>query len=175
MNRWFSTPPSPALLSAWPAALPCSFKPSSLPGPGRARAARLAGLVIWLMASSASAQSYLRQFPEQARRGTLEVTAPPVVQINGAPDRLSPGSRIRGIHNEMLMSGQLLGQQLVVNYVRNPQGQVHEVWVLSAAELKADRKDRPGSEPKTNFRFGSDPQPGAAADVPYNQLPKYKN
>ena len=155
MNRWFLTPHRRSLLQI------LAFS----------GIASLAGLT----ASSAFAQSFLRQFPVQAHRGTLEITAPPVVQINGSPDRLSPGSRIHGIHNEMVMSGQLVGQQLVVNYLRNPQGQVHEIWILSAAELKADRKDRPGSGPTLNFRFGSDTNPSVAADVPYNQLPKYKN
>ena len=154
MNRWFSTSTRRHVLQIW----------------GFATLASAAGLAV----TSAQAQMAVRKFPDAARRGYLEVKAPPQVLINGEATQLSPGSRILGPNNQMMMSGQLIGQAVVVNYLRNPSGQIHDVWVLSAAEIKADRKDRPGSEPRLNFRFGSD-TPSANGNVPYDQQPKFKN
>jgi hypothetical protein len=82
----------------------------------------------------AAAQSLVRPFPATAERGVMQVVAPPVVQMNGKPDRLSPGARIRGINNMLLMSGAITGQNLLVNFVRNPTGEIHDVWVLTEAE-----------------------------------------
>ena len=115
----------------------------------------------------------LRQFPVAAKRAVLEVKAPPEVLLNGAADRLSPGARIHGLTNMLVMSAQVVGQRLVVNYVRNPQGQVHEVWILSEAEAQ---QKRPGMEPVTNYVFGSDADKPKVDDgkTPFNQLPVYK-
>jgi hypothetical protein len=92
------------------------------------------GFALLGLSALASAQIGPRPFPSGVARGTLVVTYPPVVQLNGKPDRLSPGSRIRGQNNMLLLSGSLVGQSLLVNFLRNPTGEVHEVWVLTAAE-----------------------------------------
>jgi hypothetical protein len=76
----------------------------------------------------------MRPFPPGAERGVLVVTYPPIVQLNGKPDRLSPGARIRGQNNMLVLSGALVGQRLLVNFVRNPTGELHDVWVLTSAE-----------------------------------------
>ena len=34
----------------------------------------------------------------------------------------------------LLLSGSIVGQSLLVNFVRNPTGEVHDVWVLTEAE-----------------------------------------
>jgi hypothetical protein len=78
----------------------------------------------------------VRNFPPKVQRGTLIVTAPPDVTLNGKPDRLSPGARIRGTNNMLAMSGVLIGQSLVVNYLREPNGMLHDVWILTALEAK---------------------------------------
>ena len=93
-----------------------------------------------------------RQFPATAQRGTLEVKMPPVVTINGTEERLSPGSRIRGPNNQLVMSGQLVGRSVQVNYLRNTDGQIHDVWILNSLEA---REEREGSGPVKNFRFES--------------------
>lgn len=91
-------------------------------------------LTLWGLSSQATAQTGVRPFAPGAERGTMVVTYPPVIQMNGKPDRLSPGARIRGLNNMLLMSGSIAGQNLLVNFVRNPTGEVHEVWVLTEAE-----------------------------------------
>ena len=95
----------------------------------------------------------MRAFPVSAKRGFMEVLAPPEVIVNGTPERLSPGHRIRGPNNMLVMSGQLAGRKLVVNYVRNPQGELQEVWILTAREAQEERE---GSGPIRNFRFDSE-------------------
>ena len=120
----------------------------------------------------ASAQTMLRQFPPAAKRGTFVVVAPPQVLINGASERLSPGARIKGVNNMMVMSASLVGTSVLVNYVRNGQGLIHEVWLLSAEEAQEKRS---GMEPVTNFVFGSDADKPKTDDgkTPFDQLPKY--
>jgi hypothetical protein len=100
----------------------------------------LAAALPWLLASGAAAQT-TRPFPATALRGALVVTQPPEVLVNGAPDRLSPGSRIRGANNMLQMSGALVGQPLLVHYTREPSGLVQDVWILTPDE--AARKPWP--------------------------------
>lgn len=97
-----------------------------------------------------------RQFPATAKRGTLEVKMPPLVTINGSDERLSPGARIRGPNNQLVMSGQLVGLAVQVNYVRDNQGMVRDVWILNALEAQEERE---GSGPVINYRFGSQIDP----------------
>ena len=128
--------------------------------------------VLSLTPSASSAQTGLRQFPPAALRGTLQVTQPPEVLINGAPARLSPGARIKGVSNLLVMSGTLVGQHVLVNYVRDTQGMIHEVWILSEQEALQKRK---GMEPTFNFSFGSDADKPKTDDgkTPFDQLPRY--
>lgn len=118
------------------------------------------------------AQELVRQFPAAAKRGTLEVTQPPNILINGQPERLSPGARIKNPNNMIVLSGSLVGQAVLVNYQRDPQGQIHEVWLLNPAEAQ---QKRAGMEPVTNFVFGSDADKPRTDDgkTPFNQLPKF--
>lgn len=132
-------------------------------------------VLLWLASFSpglTTAQTQLRQFPADARRATLQVTQPPEVLINGAPARLSPGARIKSSNNLLVMSASLVGTTVLVNYLRDGQGLVREVWILSAAEA---RESRAGLEPVTNIVFGSDADKPKTDDgkTPFNQLPKY--
>ncbi len=97
-----------------------------------------AGLAAICLASLA--QTSVRQFPKNALRGTLVVAAAPAITLDGKADRLSPGARIRGTQNTVLMSNTLIGQPLVVNYTREAAGMVHDVWILTAAEAAMPRK-----------------------------------
>ncbi|APW48198.1 hypothetical protein RA876_04325 [Rhodoferax antarcticus] len=99
-----------------------------------------------------------RPFPAKALRGIFQVTTPPTILLDGAPARLSPGARIRGTNNLIVMSGTLVGQQLRVNYVRDGQGLIHEVWILTDAEAQ---QKRPGNDTISNIRFESDARPAS--------------
>ncbi len=108
-----------------------------------------------LWPSVADAQGVVRTFPPKALRGQLEVIAPPTILINGQAQRLSPGARIKSTKNLIVMSASLVGKQLLVNYVTDPQGLIHEVWILTPAEAQ---QKRAGLDTLTNIRFESDLQ-----------------
>jgi len=91
----------------------------------------------------AGAELTVRPFPPQALRGTMQITQPPDLLMNGKPERLSPGARIRGTNNMLVMSAALTGQSLVVNFVRESNGLVHEVWILNTAEAALRRGPTP--------------------------------
>jgi hypothetical protein len=112
----------------------------------------------------------VRQFPKSALRGLLKVQVPPEISLNGKPDRLAPGARIRNVGNTFMTPSALAGQELLVNYTRDNIGQVHEVWVLSAEEA---REKREGLSAR-NFSFGFESSRPAQDDgrTPYHQLPR---
>jgi hypothetical protein len=98
-----------------------------------------------------------RQFPKAVLRGELVVLTPPEITLDGKPERLSPGARIRGADNLLVMSGALVNQKLAVNYVREPAGQVHQVWILTEDEAKLGQR----SLLQRLFNWGSAPADGA--------------
>lgn len=82
----------------------------------------------------ASAQGIVREAPKDVKRGRLVVTAPPQVTLDGKPDRLSPGARIRDLNNMLLLSGSVVGKDLPVVYRRDSAGLIHEAWLLTPEE-----------------------------------------
>ncbi|MCJ0762031.1 hypothetical protein [Variovorax terrae] len=132
-------------------------------------------LLTWTFAtfpSESVAQDTVRSFPVAAKRGVLEVTAPPSVKLNGQADQLSPGARIRSPQNMVVMSATLIGQELLVNYVRDASGMIREAWILTPTEA---REKRDGAPTGRNFVFSSevDPTPRDDGKTPFNQLPRY--
>jgi hypothetical protein len=96
-------------------------------------------LLLPFVATVTQAQMAPRSFPANALRGTLIVAQPPDILLDGQPARLSPGSRIRGANNMLVLSGQLVNQKLTVNYTVESQGMVHDVWILTDAETEEKR------------------------------------
>ncbi len=139
--------------------------------PALSEASRIANL-------SAPPAVGVRQFPAAALRGTMQMQTPPDLVINGKPERLSPGHRIRSASNMVVMSGQITGLSLQVNYLRNASGEIHEVWILSRREIQDDRESqREGGGILRNFSFGSDADKPVRDDgkTPFDKLPKYKS
>jgi hypothetical protein len=97
----------------------------------------------------------VRSFPAAALRGEMVVTAAPAITLDGKADRLTPGARIHGLYNMLLMSGALVNQKLVVNYLREGAGNVHEVWILNSEEAKLKRPNSKASW----FSFGGTDTP----------------
>ena len=93
----------------------------------------LAG-VSFTAARDAHAQGIQRSAPADVVLARMTVTVPPQLTLDGKPDRLSPGSRIRDLNNMMVLSGGLVGKTLPVVYRRDAAGLVHEVWILTAEE-----------------------------------------
>ena len=97
----------------------------------------LAGLAF---CSLAQAQNAPRNFPDSALRGTMVVTQPPVITMDGQVAQLAPGARIKNADNLLVLSGAIVGQPLTVNYTVEPHGLVHQVWILTEAEAAEKRK-----------------------------------
>jgi hypothetical protein len=96
----------------------------------------LTALAASLLLASATAvlAQLARPFPASALRGELLVTASPEALLNRQPVRLAPGARIRDGDNRLVLSGRVVGHKLLVHYTRDLQGNLLEVWVLTAAE-----------------------------------------
>jgi hypothetical protein len=131
------------------------------------------------LSSTAGAQTdepkpNIRQFPKEARRGELAVLTAPEIAIDNRPDRLSPAVRIRDVNHKLVLSGTLANQRLVVNYLRDNTGLVHNVWILNAEET---RQKMPGQTEGilSNIRSMFDtPTVTDDGKTPFNQLPKYR-
>jgi hypothetical protein len=104
-----------------------------------ARRSLLVSMGLLAAGLSAHAQGLVRNFPEAALRGTMEVGQPPWITLDGVTAQLSPGSRIRGTSNTIVLSGGLVGQKLLVNYLLAPGGLVQEVWILTEGEAALKR------------------------------------
>ena len=116
----------------------------------------------------------VRKFPANAVRGEMQLLAAPDVRIDGKPDRLSPGIRIRDINNNLILSSIVSGQKLVVNYVRDNTGLVQLVWVLNTEEV---RQKMPGEDGGivSNIRSMFETKPVTDdGNTPYDKLPSYK-
>jgi hypothetical protein len=132
-----------------------------------------------LLISTASAQTEepkpnIRQFPKDAKRGELVVLTAPDIAMDSKPDRLSPAVRIRDANNNLVLSGTLTNQKLVVNYVRDNIGLVHNVWVLNAEEIKQKMPGQPEGILSNIRSMFETPAVKDDGNTPYNQLPKYK-
>ena len=132
-----------------------------------------------LLISTASAQTEepkpnIRQFPKETKRGELVVLTAPEIAMDSKADRMSPAVRIRDANNNLVLSGTLANQRLVVNYVRDNTGLVHNVWVLNAEEIKQKMPGQPEGI-LSNIRSMFDtPVVKDDGNTPFNQLPKYK-
>jgi hypothetical protein len=115
----------------------------------------------------------MRKFPANALRGRLKVVQAPEILIDGKPERLSPGSRIRDPQHRLVMSASITGQEFVVNFVRNPLGELQEVWILTEAEAKQKIKTNTAA---SNITFASDGDSKKQDDgkTPFNQLPSFE-
>lgn len=115
----------------------------------------------------------VRNFPKNALRGEMVVTAqPPLIQLDGHPDRLAPGARIYGPNNRIVLSGALVGVTLTVNYTRDTMGLVHDVWILTDAEARLPR----AAAQNGNFVFESQLNNSGPHDdgkTPFDQLPVF--
>jgi hypothetical protein len=113
----------------------CAPLPAVPAGPARRRLLPLLPLLALGGAAAPVWAQLPRNFPATALRGEIVVAQPPQILLNGRPAQLAPGARIRGADNMLQLSGALVNQRLVVHYTLDIVGNVHDVWVLTPAEL----------------------------------------
>ena len=110
-----------------------------------------------------------RNFPPGTLRGSFMVVNSPEIQLDGQPERLSPGARIRSAQQMLVMPAYLTGQNLLVNYKLDPEGKVSEVWILTPEEAQAKRES--AGKPFLNFwPFVADTGPRDDGKTPFDQL-----
>jgi hypothetical protein len=112
----------------------------------------LASMPLVILSLPLAAQNSVRHFPNSAQRGEFEVISPPNVLMDGKPVRLSPGARIKNPNNILVLSASLVGKKLIVNYLMDFQGMIHEVWILNTTEAQLTRGS---SKVQTNIIFDS--------------------
>ena len=113
-----------------------------------------------------------RNFPVGTLRGKFTLLDAPLIRLDGQPDRLSPGARIRSAQNMLVTPASIIGQNLLVNYTRDAAGLVREVWVLTPEEARAERASN--ERPLLNFwPFVDATGPRDDGRTPFNELPKY--
>jgi hypothetical protein len=91
----------------------------------------LLSFLLALCCSLAAAQ--FRDIPADARRGKLVHVYDMDVQIDGVPQRLARGARIRDADNRIVMPTSVAPQS-EVKFRFDQTGLVREVWILSPRE-----------------------------------------
>jgi hypothetical protein len=114
-------------------------------------------------ATAAHAQAVQRHFPAKALRGSMVVVQPPLVAMDDRPTRFTAGARILNTDNSLVRPSSLVNQELTVNYTLDQRGQIHQVWILTAAEAK---EKRPGYGTQRNFTFESQQASPAGTPAP---------
>jgi hypothetical protein len=91
--------------------------------------------LLAVVAVAATAQAVMRDAPKNVTPGLIAVSAtPPIITVDGKPDRFSPGARIHDRNNMLVLTGAVAGQSLYGVYRRDSSGLVHDVWVLNEQE-----------------------------------------
>jgi hypothetical protein len=91
----------------------------------------LLGALLALCCFAAAAQ--FRDIPADARRGKLVHVYDMDVQIDGVPQRLARGARIRDADNRIVMPTSVPPDSQI-RYLLNAEGMVRQVWILSPRE-----------------------------------------
>ena len=129
-------PRAPARLISISSGTPRSAPKVSPPKTALLRLIAVLGLAFMIAPAQASPPAGHRSFPAHALRGELLLGAVPLAQLNGQPERLAPGARIRGEDNLLRLPTQLTGRAWLVHYTREPSsGLLMDVWILNRAEV----------------------------------------
>lgn len=110
---------------------------------------RVVGLLLVLcLAAPVAGRAQSRQFPAQARLGTVEIPAFPAARLDGNPVVLAPGVLIRNEQNALMLPQQFTGARLVL-YRLDFLGQIRDIWLLDEREAARARAGEPMNDGKT--------------------------
>ena len=98
----------------------------------------LLGWLLWLWPAQA-----VRDFPQQARRGTITSHQYPHYRIGSTTYRIAPGGRIYNQQNLIIMPVSLPQQKTEVMYRLDIKGELSAIWLLTREEAALIPK--PGS------------------------------
>jgi hypothetical protein len=89
-----------------------------------------------LVAVTLSAHAFDRPFPQTAKRGVMKLAPYPAVIIDDKMRRLSAAARIWNQSNLIQVPASLSGDQFIVNYTQDMQGDIDRIWILTDDEAK---------------------------------------
>jgi hypothetical protein len=90
-------------------------------------------MMLWGCANIAHAQ--LRSIPPDTERAYMRYLHENVIELNGKPEKLAPGIRIRDTANRIITPTSVPPFALV-KYRRDASGAVREVWILTPQEAE---------------------------------------
>jgi len=90
-------------------------------------------LVAALILACGGALAQLRTIPPQAKRAEMRHVQESVIELNGERAQLAPGALIRDAFNRLVLPAALPPGSLV-KYLRDAQGLVFRVWILTPEE-----------------------------------------
>jgi hypothetical protein len=93
----------------------------------------LAALLLLAAFLAGPALAQLRSIPPQAKAGTIRHLQDMYVTIDGQRRRLAPGAQIRDANNRLVLPASIPPDS-AVRYLRDAEGLVREVWILSPQE-----------------------------------------
>ncbi len=94
---------------------------------------RVAALLVSLALAAGAAHAQNRPIPADAKRGEIRHLQEMLVAINGERMRLAPGAQIRDATN-LIVLPTALPRDALVKYLRDAQGDVTRVWILTPQE-----------------------------------------
>ncbi len=93
-------------------------------------------LAVLLACFSMNAMAEGRDFPVQARRGKLSVTAMADLVIDGKLRHTTPSTRIYNEEGLTMTSSALNAVNAPVNYTLNEFGEIEKIWLLTVLEAR---------------------------------------
>lgn len=130
-------------------------------------------MALALLLLSSFSEAGVRNFPKNAERGELRVVQGMVVTLNGQREQMAPGVLIKSTANTSVVPMALVGRTHVINYTRNGQGQVNQVWLLTLSEAKLPAPKKSKSKGLFSALFTPAEPPKDDGNTPYDQLPRY--
>ncbi|MDR2991394.1 MAG: hypothetical protein LBU72_05620 [Burkholderiaceae bacterium] len=95
------------------------------------------GVAVLALLTAPAQAAGLRVFPMNTHRGEIVFTNPPQVQLDGKAEQLAPGSRVHdAANNRLVFASTLKGQTYTVNYVRDGNGTLRDIWILTPGEIR---------------------------------------
>lgn len=130
-------------------------------------------MALALLLLSSFSEAGVRNFPKNAERGELRVVQGMVVTLNGQREQMAPGVLIKSTANTSVVPMALVGRTHVINFTRNGQGQVNQVWLLTLSEAKLPAPKKSESKGLFSALFTPAAPPKDDGNTPYDQLPRY--
>jgi hypothetical protein len=91
------------------------------------------------LACAQTALAQVRSIPPEAKRGYLKHERESLVSLDGATARLAPGATIRDQRNLIIVPMALPPEGAWADYVKDANGQIFRVWLLSPEEQARPR------------------------------------